>query len=155
MNKTHEQRIIEAIADRLRAISVASGYQTDAGAQVYRGLVQWDERDPLPLVCVHPGEISAENGITNTAIVNLPIQISGVAAATPDNPGDAAQVLCGDLQQALFAPGDFRLGGLLTDNLIFTGRRISPRAPGAAVVEVELNLSVRYVLRLAEPYFFD
>ena len=45
-------RVLKAMTNALKEISVDNGYHTDLNEQVYRGRVVYGENDPIPLVSI-------------------------------------------------------------------------------------------------------
>lgn len=55
MNKTRRSSIISALADKLKSISLANGYSTDLGEEVYARMRFWDEITEYPCICLVAG----------------------------------------------------------------------------------------------------
>lgn len=55
MNKTRRSSIISALADKLKSISLANGYSTDLGEEVYTRMRFWDELTEYPCICLVAG----------------------------------------------------------------------------------------------------
>jgi hypothetical protein len=55
INKTRRSSIVEALEDKLKAISLANNYSTDLGQQVYPRMKFWDEISEFPCVCLVAG----------------------------------------------------------------------------------------------------
>lgn len=55
MNKTRRSSIVEALANKLKNISLANGYATDLGEQVFSRMRFWDEVSEFPCVCLVAG----------------------------------------------------------------------------------------------------
>ena len=55
MNKTRRSSIIEALGDKLKAISLGNGYSTDLGGEVYTRMRFWDDITEWPCVCLVAG----------------------------------------------------------------------------------------------------
>lgn len=55
LNKTRRSSIIEALSDKIKAISLGNGYMTDLGGQVFTRMVFWDEINEFPAVCLAAG----------------------------------------------------------------------------------------------------
>lgn len=111
-----EQEILNQLETALRGITVANGYQTDAGANTYRNLEYETapESDLFPCNVYFPGELSSGNegdvppslGEQNNF---LPVKLEGFIE--DDERGTAGQKLKEDFRKALTAAGDF--GGLV------------------------------------------
>jgi hypothetical protein len=55
INRTRRSSIVEALEDKLKAISLANDYSTDLGQQVYPRMKFWDEISEFPCVCLVAG----------------------------------------------------------------------------------------------------
>ena len=55
INRTRRSSIVEALEDKLKAISLANDYSTDLGQQVYPRMRFWDEISEFPCVCLVAG----------------------------------------------------------------------------------------------------
>jgi hypothetical protein len=82
VKKTKRQRIIDAVVARMRTISVANGFQTDAGAKVFEWAARMDEGeiDALPSkvalsVCDLPAEGSKESKQSKGSTYRMRIQV--------------------------------------------------------------------------------
>lgn len=54
-NRTRRSSIVEALTDKLKAISYANGYSTDLGEQAYSKMRFWDEIQEFPCICLVAG----------------------------------------------------------------------------------------------------
>lgn len=54
-NRTRRSSIVEALTDKLKAISLANGYSTDLGEQAYPKMRFWDEIQEFPCICLVAG----------------------------------------------------------------------------------------------------
>lgn len=80
--KTKRQRVVDAVVARMRTISVANGFQTDAGASVSEWSARLDEGeiDRLPskvalAVCDMPDEVSKESRHAKGSTHRMPVQV--------------------------------------------------------------------------------
>lgn len=55
INRTRRSSIVEALVDKLKAISHAGGYSTDLGGQAYPRMKFWDEISEFPCICLVAG----------------------------------------------------------------------------------------------------
>lgn len=55
INKTRRSSIVEALTDKIKAISLANGYSTDLGEQAFPRMKFWDELQEFPTVCLVAG----------------------------------------------------------------------------------------------------
>lgn len=58
LNRTRRSSIVEALADKLKTISLANGYSTDLGEQVFPRMKFWDEIQEFPCLCLVAGSES-------------------------------------------------------------------------------------------------
>ena len=112
---TKQAQIDSYIAALLATITVANGYQTNAGAAVYKELEYTAHPDVMPSIAWFPGELQSgveigpvppEMGETNHS---YPMSWEGFISDTLD--GAAGRALKADLVKALYA--DWRFGGLI------------------------------------------
>lgn len=54
-NKTRRSSIVEALTNKLKTISLANGFSTDLGEQVYSRMKFWDEIQEFPCICLVAG----------------------------------------------------------------------------------------------------
>jgi hypothetical protein len=54
-NKTRRSSIIEALSNKIKAISLMNGYSTDLGEQVFSRMKFWDEISEFPCICLVAG----------------------------------------------------------------------------------------------------
>lgn len=103
------------IAALLATITIAGGYQTDAGANVYKNLEYTEHPDVIPCIAWFPGDMQTgvevgpvppEMGETNHS---YPMSWEGFIADDLD--GSEGRKLRADLIQALYR--DFRFGDLI------------------------------------------
>lgn len=55
INKTRRSSILEALAEQIKGITLAAGYSTDLGEQVFTRMIFWDEINEYPAVCLSAG----------------------------------------------------------------------------------------------------
>lgn len=117
VRKTKRQRIFDAVAARLRTISVANGFQTDAGAQVDDWPVRYDEEDLAALpakvalgVYDLPDEVSKESKHSKGSTHRLRVQVrvhKGAAVSAAELRavvGDVVDALGRDVTQPALDP---------------------------------------------------
>lgn len=54
-NKTRRSSIVDALTNKLKTISLANGFSTDLGEQVYPRMRFWDEIQEFPCICLVAG----------------------------------------------------------------------------------------------------
>lgn len=142
----------------LAGITVAGGYKTDIGANVFRGKLKIDEADVPCSVLDEGGDRPKSDGSSANvpaAIKLKPVQLlqryhaSGHVVCDPDNPNDAAHLVLEDLKRAIFA-GDRTLGGVVR-NIHYVGRDIGRREDGLALVSAVIAFDVEFVEDLTAP----
>lgn len=107
-----EQDILTALETALQGVRIAGGYQTDAGARVFRNLEYEGapEADLWPCIIYFPGELkSGVEGDVPPALGEqnnyLPVLIE--AYILDDKRGTQGRKLKEDLRRAITAAGDF------------------------------------------------
>lgn len=140
---SRRQQILEAIAERLEAIAIDDGYDTDAGAAVHMGqIVELAQNDPDAVISIVMGDENAKfNG--GKLIVDLPIEIHAIAKADLDQPYITIEQLLSDAKRAVELE-DRTLGGVLPGHLQRLAVRTLPREPGSTTVGVALIYSATY-----------
>jgi hypothetical protein len=112
---TIQDQIDAYIATLLMTITIANGYQTDAGANVYKELEYTAHPDVMPCIAWFPGDLQSgvevgpvppEMGETNHM---YPMSWEGFVADDLD--GSSGRKLKADLVKALYK--DFRFGGIV------------------------------------------
>lgn len=138
--------ILEAVAARLRAITVAGGYYTDAGLHVSIGPRDLTTDDPLPQLAVGFGQVvPVAQGRQVQRQVDL--RVEAIAAADFDDPLLPLADVLEDIDRALFVPIDKSLGGLLAmpHGLKAGPVEAQPREPGSRVVSAVVGATAQYV----------
>lgn len=135
---------LSAIETRLQAILVASGYNTDAGNQVYLGRRYFvGENTVYPLLTIFTGsEDPSGEGALGGYDLSRDIIIEGYVddASTPTV---SLENLIEDIQQAL-EQSDITLGGVV-DSLDYAGLE-APEPPndGSSIATVQVNYRIGY-----------
>lgn len=110
------KQIVQALRTRAAGITKANGYNTDAGKVVIVNRETFDEETEIPSVMILPGLVSQSDRRGDDEVLwSRPFVIEAIATEDTDNPGDVAEDLMADLQQAILDPADVTLGGLAVD----------------------------------------
>lgn len=140
---TTREAILAALMTRVQAITIAHGYATDAGDQVFLGEApQLGENDPPTAIAlvVEDDDVNSQGFLT----VTLPIAVQALAKADLDAPWLAIEAVLGDVKRAI-EQDDRSLGGVLKGELERGSTRTVPRAPGSSTVGVSVTYRCRYV----------
>ena len=149
---TKAAQIAATLCTRLEAITQATGYATDAGLKVFRGKRHIDPTDLPCLILVENDDQAQTQNTTPSAVqakVRANYTVEAHSACDPNHPNDIAHDLIGDIKHALFA-ADLLLDNKLTA-LTYTGRTITPREAGLALVVASVSFSADYVEDLRNP----
>jgi hypothetical protein len=136
------ERIVFAIRDRLAAISVAAGYNTDAGLRVELGLTFLDDDEEVVLSVLSGEEESELNGFPRVTH-ELQVHVDGHITHNGENSELRAQRLISDIKAAVLRQADRTLGGLCRSVDPF-GRSIEYPGDGSGYVSVRVTFGVRY-----------
>ncbi len=137
--------VLTAIVDRLSAIRVSSGFETDAGATIVIGEApELGDGDPDEALAVDFGEDSAAQLSPGVVLMTTPVVIRGVAKATPDDPFAQVEAVLADIKRAVELP-DRSLGNLVSQIQRGVTRAV-PREAGASTAGV----AITYVLTWKE-----
>lgn len=146
------KRIGQALAERLKSITTANGYHTNAGQHVYRGRLDIDASILQYITLVELDEnTTLRPGRTNTE--HKPTQAYAIEAGSvcdANNPNDTAHDLIIDIKRALFGPDDPTLGGLSTA-LRYVRRSIDARQAGTDRITAVVQVEVDYFENLVQP----
>lgn len=149
-NKTQALQILDAVVSRVKLITKANGYCTDAGKEIFKGRVQLFEQDELPAITILEGDEQVLDRSYEKTKLRYELSITGAAKATPKNPLDSAHELLGDLKKALFPTdalkdtGFDRLNGLVT-KFEYNGRSMAAREDGSKTSYCTVFIAVEYV----------
>jgi len=136
------QLILTALAERLKAISIADGYQTDAGlGAIWLGQdIDLDEKDPGAVLLISAG-VERFVGSQAKLYSEWPLSIKAVVKADLDDPLMSAEGMIADTQKAVELD-DRTLGGLVNWNgqhgLILDSIAALEREPGSPTVGIEV-----------------
>lgn len=139
-----------ALHARLAEIRTANGYETDAGALVYRGRRRLDpSKMPCCVIIEMPDSVRDQQ--PRRAALSAVFVLEGHAQCDPDNPNDVGHQLVADIKRAVFrAPLQYADGKPVL-SVDYVKRTIAPREDGLAVVSAGVEIKVDYVEQLGEP----
>ena len=145
------------LSDRLATITVANGYQTDIGTNVFRGRRRLDLHQ-IPCAVIIEGDervLSEQRAALPGRAYKKSLQLAqqydleGHAACDADHPNDMAHKIIADIKKCLFT-GDVTFSGLVKD-IKYIARAISPREDGFAVVAGAIRIELEFVEDLTNP----
>jgi len=115
MSDTVTKQVLAAVTTRLEVIRTTAGYNTNAGASVYRGRRQFQPTE-LPAISIFAleedySDTGHADRMSNTLTIRINVHDD---LENTDNPQDKIQDLVGDVKKALFLT-DRGLSGLLSD----------------------------------------
>lgn len=110
---TRRQQILEALRTRAEAISVGNGFDTNAGATLFLGVIpSLGEGDPGAALAMIPRTDIIDVNSTDKMPIELPVDFIAIAKPSLDEPWVAIEQLLGDVKKAIELD-DRTLGGLL------------------------------------------
>lgn len=139
------QQILEALRDRLQAITQDAGFATNAGRQVLLGEApSFGPDDPVAAIAILVGEDQVSR-TGEHAIILLPVLIAALARADLDQPWVAVEQVLEDIKRAVELE-DRTLGRLLRTRMERGSTRTLERDEG----QVAIGAAITYVLPYAE-----
>lgn len=140
---SRRQDIIEAVRDRLTAISQANGYQTDAGAVVLVGEApSFGPADPPQAIALTVDDDSATYQGEQVVVV-LPLVVHAIVKADLAAPYLAAEAIVADIKKAIEVDHD--LGGLTVRRGLERGVvKAAVREPGSEYVAARVEYRATY-----------
>jgi len=147
---TRRRLILEAVRTRLKAITIADGFMTDAGAMVFLNEAPaLGPDDPDVAIAILVGEdIQTWQG--EHVMLQLPIQIQAIAKADVDAPWLAVEDVLGDIKKAIELE-DRTLGGLVKRQIERRHTVTLEREPGSTYVGVGITYMAPYTERWGHP----
>lgn len=133
---------IAVIITRLQAIATGSGYNTDAGSQVFSGVRYFSDDETFPIVTVFTGDEITEKIMARAYRSERSVNIE---CFVQDNatPTVSIEELIEDIQRAL-EQADHTLGGLV-HQLDYTGiSEIDPPEAGSDISGVRITYAFEY-----------
>ena len=127
-----EDKIAAELAARVAQISIANGYRTDIGQQVFDGRRHLDETH-MPCTVIFADDDDPAG-----------------AQCDPDHPNVVGRKIVSDLKKAVFS-GDLTFGDKRAVACRYGGRSSSPRPDGLALISANIVVVVDVVENLAAP----
>lgn len=159
-------RVLNGMTACLEGITIANGYKFDLAGHVFRGRLIYGEETDLPFVSIvepplpiepleSPRGSEASNGLWN-------LLLQGFIEDDSDHPTDIAHMLMADVKKALAverknrsaratSPGIFGMNHRVED-IIISGGVVRPPDETSAVANFWLDVTLRIVEDLADPY---
>lgn len=159
MANTIPKQIAAKLATRLADITVANGYNTDAGNTVVRGRRSWGETDLTsnPAISVWINDATSGQGNRDRMEVAIGIIVEGFFIIDTDNPDDDAEDLLGDIRKALLLSADrYIYDATSSKNLVSsffpTGWVKDLPEDGSKIASVQLRIDAVYPETYGNPY---
>ena len=146
MTDTIADRIVTAVYSRLQAIQVASGYQTDAGDNVFLDRASLDsESIDYPALLVYDLSEETEELTSGRYRNRLAIQVCAFAKDADVRP------LIGDIKKACLLAADTTLAGL-AHHLGYSGYTIERPEDGSRFARADVQFWAQYDENYGDPY---
>ena len=139
------------IRARLQTILITNGFETDIGRDVMMGRRKIPADDQPPCIQVAEGldQVKDQPGRLPQVLIDQDYHVNAFGPCDPDQPNDAAHAMIRDIKRAIFSDGTSF--GDQVKKVSYRGRDIGPRPDGAALVQVQVMISVEFVETLASP----
>ena len=151
MTDTIRESIIASITTELGDIRTASGYNTDAGRLVKRG-IRITDQDQLPALSVIP--LTEDNEpIPGRHNLTMRCRIDGIIKYTSKNPSVVGEALLGDIIYRMTNRTLTAVGGSYTEKVQYAEGGIEDYPePGQYSVAVYATFEIQYKTNLGDPY---
>lgn len=120
---TIRQQIVDALVVRLKAITIANGYASDIGLNVYSWFPENLSTDVLPLLMINDlGDTLTDSGrdqVEHTLRIQIEGHISGGVTTH-----EAVRALIGDIAKVVMDPEDRTMGGVCDTMQLLDGGTI-------------------------------
>lgn len=148
--------VAAVLYERLLAIQVANGYETDMGLTVFQGKIKVADEQILAVgSCLSVIEgidtIEAQAARGRSPLVKLEQRygLVGYAVCDANAPNIAAHQMIRDMKRAVWAePANW---GDRVYSIVYKSRDIGPRADGVNIVQALLEIGVTYAEDLTQP----
>ena len=147
---TTATQVAAEIERRISAITIANGFATDIGTQVFRGKRRIED-GAIPCATITEGNDNPTSRAGRAPLIAIDQDyiVGGYVQCDPDHPNDAAHLVLKDIKIALF--GDGGTWGGVAKIVNYKGRDIGPRSDGGNFVFAIVEFSVTYVEDLSKP----
>jgi hypothetical protein len=149
------QRILEALADRLREIQATNGFETDAGLHLYWGPVVLGPDDEPLAIAIVPGGTETNPQQAGKKIIMMPVQLHAVVREETPQPNTLentwlqAEAILGDIKRAVELD-DLTLGKLAVD--IAAGEVVPLlREEGGSMLGLQIEYRIIYTEHWGDP----
>ena len=150
MAKTIREQIIKEIATALGAIKISSGYHSDIGLKVFRGLKKIDFVKDMPCVVVTAGQESVSKREFKKVFCAMPIEIEAIEGVNElIDAAETAEDLLGDMLKVLTVKD---LSALAESVTYTRGGASGMPDPGERTVACQVTLTVNYSFLSGDPY---
>lgn len=139
--------VAEAVIAALSLISIANGFRTDIGLQIYEGKTNLEAKQ-VPeggaMVMIEGiDSINDQPGRLPSALIEQRYSLIGFHQCDPDNPNVTARAVIADIKKAIFAK-DVTMGGR-AKKVRYISRDIGTRADGTNIVLGLVEIGIQYV----------
>lgn len=100
MSDTRRERIIQAIETRLSTVTVANGFETDIGLNVFRAITKIDPT-LLPACSIFPFVETSEKIGGGEYLCSMSVKIEAVALVGSENPSVISEMILGGIRKAM------------------------------------------------------
>ena len=148
---TKRRRILEACIARLNEISRANGYETDAGAAIFLGVVpELGPDDPAEAIAILPEDDRVTWQGEHAHLV-WPIQVAGLAPASSDEAWLVVEAIVGDIKRALELEDRALSRLLVRPGIDRRSTRVVPREAGSMTVGAAVTYENSYTEQWGRP----
>lgn len=144
---SRRQRLLEAVLARLQAITVANGFQTNAGDNVFLGVApEFGPDDPSAAIAVAVGEEVPRFQQANL-LIGLPIAIQALVNLEKDDldqPWLMVEAVIADIKTAIELE-DRTFDGLVAMRIERGSVLTIPREPGSTTVGAQVTYIAPYI----------
>jgi hypothetical protein len=144
-----EQQIVDWIITRLQGVTVANGYQTDAGLDVGLGRATRDDGYHY-VIAADDAQPESQQGVKVKAVMEITIE--GYATADPANPSVEGRKVLADAERAIFAGLDNRLPiSEIGASLEWGGNSLDYRKDGSDIEICTVTVRASFTKNLTNP----
>jgi len=152
------ERSINKIISALSQITIANGYQTNAGENVFRSIRTIDQ-ECLPAINVWEDGEEAEkaDGSNTSMVITLTLSIDGHVKINQSDTGKVIGLLKSDIKKAILKNVVDNERSLMDEEgkigiVIYSRTDSSARQDGAATEAVSVKFNIRFTEKYGDPY---
>ena len=149
MANSLSKQIVAALRARLEGISVAAGFNTDAGSVVRHGRLKADSRS-LHLAILSGASTESQDAARQRVNCRLTVEIAACIPTTPEDVGEDVEDVVEDIQRAIEVDTGRSLGGIASD-VAPLGRGRAVPVDGTANEYTWLTYLVSYIRGYGQP----